>query len=168
MLSVFGGKITTFRKLSEHLVDKLQPYFEFMNSAWTQSAVLPGGDIPAADYQAYLLTIHQQYPWLDSRTIEHLTQSYGTLMHQVIGNAESITEMGQQFASTFYECEARYLIEHEWAQSAEDVLTRRTKHGLHMTQVEKEIFVQWWQTNVENGGSKSQSNRVLEESVNEL
>ncbi len=144
LLSVFGGKITTFRKLSEHLVNKLAPYFPSMGPSWTESALLPGGDIAGADFQACLLANYQAYPWLDSRTVEHLTQCYGTLMHSVIANAQSKEELGQQFAATFYEREAHYLIEHEWAQTAEDVVTRRTKHGLHMSPDEKARFVDWW------------------------
>ncbi len=144
LISVFGGKITTFRKLSEHLVNQLQPWFPSMGQAWTSSAVLPGGDIPEADYALFLQAMLQHYAWLDTGTTEHLVRCYGTLVHKVLGDAASLDDLGKKFAPYFFEREARYLVEHEWARCPDDILSRRTKHGLHMTSDQKADFERWW------------------------
>ncbi len=143
LLSVFGGKITTFRKLAEHALNQLKPYFENPGEPWTASAVLPGGDIDDADFPAFLGTIQRNYPWLEHATCEHLVRAYGTQMSAVIGGATGIAELGERFAASFYEREALYLLEHEWAQTADDILYRRTKHGVYMTEVQRNRFVDW-------------------------
>ena len=148
LVSVFGGKITTFRKLSEHLLDRLQPWFSAMGKPWTRDAKLPGGDIPDADFDAFVQAMQQHYAWLDTATTEHLSRCYGTLIHQVLADAESLDDLGEKFAPRFFEREVRYLIDHEWAASADDVLSRRTKHGLHLSTEQKRAFEDWWQRNI--------------------
>lgn len=149
LVSVFGGKITTFRKLSEHLVNRLKPWFESMGPEWTRSAILPGGDIPEADFDLFLKTTQQRYTWLDAGTTEHLARAYGTLMQDVLGDSGSVTDLGEMFAPYFFEREARYLIENEWADCTDDVLSRRTKHGLHMTAEQKVHFENWWRSQMQ-------------------
>jgi D-erythritol 1-phosphate dehydrogenase len=143
LLNVFGGKITTFRKLAEHALQKLVATFPNMGGDWTASATLPGGDIDDADVARFTARLQSQYDWLPRPLLRHYTQTYGTLTASVIDGATSLEGLGQQFGPNFYEAEARYLMAHEWAATAEDMLTRRTKHGLHMSAAQKSAFEAW-------------------------
>ena len=144
LLSVFGGKITTFRKLAEQVLDQLQPWFPHLGSSWTAAASLPGGDIDNADFDHFLIQLESQYPWLEGPVAEHLARLYGTRIHTLLKEVGNMAGLGQQFSETFYEAEARYLIAVEWAGSAEDILYRRTKHHLRMNQVQIDRFEEWF------------------------
>ncbi len=144
LLSVFGGKITTFRKLAEHALQKLQPHFPSMKPAWTSSAPLPGGDMPNGDFEFFLASFKSNHPWLPTELALHYSRLYGTRAKQLIGEANSVADLGRHFGGQFYEAEARYLRDHEWAQTAEDVLTRRTKHGLYLTPEQTIAFTKAW------------------------
>lgn len=148
LLSVFGGKITTFRKLAEQALDHLQPYFSHMGKPWTVGAQLPGGDIYDSDFEKFLVTIGRLYPWLEQQLLIHLARAYGSLMTEVLGDASDVAGLGEQFSATFYEAEASYLINNEWAKTAEDILDRRTKHGLHMTESQRRRFTIWFEARV--------------------
>ena len=143
MLSVFGGKITTYRKLAENALDKLKPYFPRMGAAWTAGAALPGGDMPNADFNAWLLEFRAGEDWLPPEVALGYCRRYGSRAAAVLGGARSLAELGRHFGGGFYEREARYLMAEEWATTAEDVLTRRTKHGLHLTPAERQAFAAW-------------------------
>ena len=144
LLSVFGGKITTFRKLSEHAMQRLAKFFPKMGGDWTRSAVLPGGDIPNADYVAFSDTLRAAYPWMPRALVNHYGHLYGARTKQIVGNATSLADLGRHFGGDLYEAEVRYLVASEWAQAADDVLMRRTKEGLHMTTEEKAAFAAWF------------------------
>ena len=144
LLSVFGGKITTFRKLSEHAMQRLAKFFPKMGGDWTRSAVLPGGDIPNADYVAFSDTLRAAYPWMPRALVNHYGHLYGARTKQIVGNATSLADLGRHFGGDLYEAEVRYLVACEWAQAADDVLMRRTKEGLHMTAEEKAAFAAWF------------------------
>ena len=144
LLSVFGGKITTFRKLSEHAMQRLAKFFPKMGGDWTRSAVLPGGDIPNADYVAFSDTLRAAYPWMPRALVNHYGHLYGARTKQIVGNATSLADLGRHFGGDLYEAEVRYLVASEWAQAADDVLMRRTKEGLHMTAEEKAAFAAWF------------------------
>ena len=144
LLSVFGGKITTFRKLAEHALEKLRPHLPGIGSPWTAGASLPGGDIADADFEGFLTGLRREHPWLPEPLARHYARLYGTRTARVIGSARSVAELGIRFGENFHECEARYLATGEWAMTPEDVLDRRTKHGLHMTQAERTAFAAWW------------------------
>ena len=144
LLSVFGGKITTFRKLSEHAMQKLAKFFPKMGGDWTRGAVLPGGEIPNADYVAFTDTLRAAYPWMPRALVNHYGHLYGARTRQIVGNATCLAELGRHFGGNLYEAEVRYLVAFEWAQAAEDVLMRRTKEGLHMTAEEKATFSAWF------------------------
>ena len=132
MLSVFGGKITTFRKLAEEAVDKLAPVLGFSGKTWTEAnAPLPGGDIANADFDGFLSAFQQSYPWLPAPLAYRLARAYGTRAAAVIGDAQGINDLGEDFGGGLYAAEARYLVEKEWAITAEDILWRRSKLGLH-------------------------------------
>jgi glycerol-3-phosphate dehydrogenase len=133
MLSVFGGKITTYRKLAEHALDKLTPFFPGMKGPWTAGAALPGGDMPDADFERFLAGLRKARPWLPEALAHHYARLYGTRSTNVIGGAADMAALGRHFGGLLYQCEIDYLRNTEWAMTAEDVLDRRTKHGLHIT-----------------------------------
>jgi len=143
LLSVFGGKITTFRKLAEHALDKLAKTFPAMGKAWTAEATLPGGDLPNADFGAFLSALRAEYPWLPADLAEHYAHLYGTRARQLLGGAKSLDALGHPHGRLLYEREVDFLRETEWAVTPADVLTRRTKHGLHMSADEKRDFERW-------------------------
>ena len=143
MLNVFGGKITTFRRLAEHALERLRTTFPKMGSEWTATGVLPGGEIEGADVPTFLDRLHRDYPWLTRDLAHHYARLYGARTKAVIGAATSMAGLGRRFGPNFYEAEARYLMAEEWAETADDILTRRTKHALHMSAGEKASFAAW-------------------------
>lgn len=145
LLNVFGGKITTFRKLAEHALQHLQPTFPKMGSDWTATATLPGGKIKGADVWEFLAHLQREYPWLPRDLMRYYARTYGALVSQVINSASSLIDLGRNFGPDFYEAEVRYLIAHEWAETASDILTRRTKHGLHMNAEQTAAFGAWFE-----------------------
>jgi glycerol-3-phosphate dehydrogenase len=132
LLSVFGGKITTFRKLAEEAVDTLARALDHNTRAWTAGVPLPGGDIPQANFERFLAGFSQQHAWLPADLAHRLARAYGTRAQHVIGNARSVAGLGRAFAPGLYEAELVYLRDAEWARSAQDVLWRRSKLGLHV------------------------------------
>lgn len=144
MLSVFGGKITTFRKLAEHALDKLAVAFPDMGSPWTSSSVLPGGDMDGADFESFLAQLCESYPGLAPDLIRHYARLYGTRTYNLLEGVSTSADLGVQFGNHLYELEARYLVNTEWAQSPADILTRRTKHALHMSAAEVAVFESWF------------------------
>lgn len=141
LLSVFGGKLTTFRKLAEAATDRLCQYFPQPRGHWTRKAVLPGGDFSSQPrLQADLL---QRYPWLPELLASRLVRCYGTDSYRILGSASSLRELGRHFLGTLYEREVQYLVRHEWAMTAEDILWRRTKQGLYASLQEIEALDRW-------------------------
>lgn len=135
LLSVFGGKLTTYRKLSETAVDGIINHFPDAGKSWTVDAALPGGDF---DNQHSLQTSLQlQYFWLPRPIINRFVRSYGTLSHKICSGVNSLEDMGQHFGAGLYQREVEYLIEHEWAVTLEDIIWRRSKLSLRLTQTEK-------------------------------
>ena len=132
LLSVFGGKITTFRKLAEEAVDKLAAALGKGAPSWTAGASLPGGDIAHANFERFLGELKQHYAWLPDDLAHRLARAYGTRVTKVIGHAHSLADLGHAFAPGLYEAELSYLRDVEWARSAQDVLWRRSKLGLHV------------------------------------
>jgi D-erythritol 1-phosphate dehydrogenase len=137
ILSVFGGKITTYRKLAEHALQKLKPYFPNMAGNWTALSTLPGGDIPAGNVDDFISSLRRKFEWMPQELILHYVRLYGTRTEKLINSAKDIADLGQHFGGTLYEAEINYLRKYEWAQSVEDILERRTKHGLHLTQQQR-------------------------------
>ncbi|WP_206997409.1 glycerol-3-phosphate dehydrogenase [Trinickia mobilis] len=132
LLSVFGGKITTFRKLAEEATDILTGALGIDAHAWTARVPLPGGDIAHARFEPFAARFAAEHPWLPAELARRYARAYGTRAARVIGNAKSLADLGHAFAPGLYESELRYLRDHEWAKSAHDVLWRRSKLGLHL------------------------------------
>ncbi|MFZ5509038.1 MAG: glycerol-3-phosphate dehydrogenase [Pseudomonadota bacterium] len=132
LLSVFGGKITTFRKLAEEALDKLLPVLGGGRGSWTAGAPLPGGDLPDADTEAFIARLRQRHPWLPEKLARRYGRAYGTRAELLLGGARSLQDLGAEIVPGLYEAEAGYLVAQEWARSAEDILWRRSKLGLHL------------------------------------
>ncbi|MCJ9427989.1 glycerol-3-phosphate dehydrogenase [Kordiimonas marina] len=138
LLSVYGGKLTTFRRLAEEAMEKLQPVLGFEAGEWTAHAPLPGGDMPGHDFPAFLTAFKARHPWLPADMADRLAVAYGTRAETVIGAARNLTDLGRNLGDGLYEAEVDYLRTHEWATSAEDILWRRSKLGLFMAKAEQE------------------------------
>lgn len=131
LLSIFGGKITTYRKLSESALSQLSNYFPAMGKPWTAHHPIVGGDIGEQSYQDWVSSIQDTYPWLDGALLTRLTNAYGTRIHFLLDGKTSMADLGTHFGSDLYQAEVEYLLRHEWARSSEDILWRRSKLGLH-------------------------------------
>jgi glycerol-3-phosphate dehydrogenase len=132
LLSVFGGKITTYRRLAEHALEKLAPHFPAAKGPWTATAPLPGGDIPDADFERYLVDRARAYPWLPGPTLHALARRHGTWMERILHGARALNDLGQDFGAGLYAREIDHFVGEEWARTADDVLLRRTKLALHI------------------------------------
>lgn len=132
LLSVFGGKITTYRRLAEAALEKLQPSFPAMGKPWTDKATLPGGDFPVNAFAAQVGSIAKKYPFLELKEARRLVRAYGTLAARILGNAKTAADLGRRFGPSLTAAEVNYLMDQEWATSADDIIWRRSKLGLHM------------------------------------
>jgi len=133
ILSVFGGKITTYRKLAEQAMAKLEPHFEVIKGDWTAGVALPGGDFPVGDFEAMVERVMSDYPFLSAFWARRLVRAYGTDAWMVLGSAASASDLGEDFGATLTDAEVKWLVAHEYARSAEDIVWRRSKLGLRMT-----------------------------------
>jgi glycerol-3-phosphate dehydrogenase len=133
LLNVFGGKITTYRRLAESALAKLQPSFPQAKGAWTARVSLPGGDFPHDGVAALIATLIGRYPFLTTYWAGRLVRAYGTETFTILGDAGSPAALGQDFGATLTEAEVRWLMTKEYATEAADVVWRRTKLGLRMT-----------------------------------
>ena len=132
MLSIFGGKITTYRKLAEHALRELAPFLPAAGPAWTAGAALPGGDMPDADFDRFLADAQARYPALPHPLLRRLARAYGTRIHRLLGSARTPADLGPDLGGGLHQAEVDYLVATEWAQTAEDILYRRSKLGLHV------------------------------------
>lgn len=143
LLSAFGGKLTTYRKLSEQALQMLSPYFPEMGDAWTADTPLPGGDLPDKNFDAWFTGLKRRFAYLPEALVLHLARCYGTDVVRLLDGVNDICDMGEHFGGVFFEKEADWLLREEWAVSSEDFLLRRTKHGLFLTPAEKSGFENW-------------------------
>lgn len=130
LLSVYGGKITTFRRLAEHALAKLAAFLPGMGPAWTARGVLPGGDV-GGDFAAFLAEQRRRYAFLPAATVARMAHAYGSRIGRVLDGARSAADLGRDLGGGLSEREAEYLVAREWARTAEDILWRRSKLGLH-------------------------------------
>ena len=132
IFSVFGGKITTYRRLAEHAMEKLKPVMGFEAGPWTGAAPLPGGDMPNADFDAFLERVRADHPWLPPTLAKRYARAYGTRLATLLGPARSLDDLGEHFGDDLYGREVDYLLKHEFARTDEDILWRRSKLRLHL------------------------------------
>ncbi|PKA45086.1 glycerol-3-phosphate dehydrogenase [Rhizobium sullae] len=144
LLNVFGGKITTFRELAERGMQRLKHIFPTMGGDWTEKAPLPGGEIPNADYETFANSLRDAYPWMPRKLVHHYGRLYGARTKNVVAGATGIQGLGRHFGGQLYEAEARYLVATEWAATADDILYRRTKHYLHLSEAQRAAFGEWF------------------------
>lgn len=136
ILSVFGGKITTYRELAEDAMDSVVEVLGADPKRWTEHAHLPGGDIPGAAFEEYCEGLFQKFAWIDEAVLHRLARAYGTRVPQILGDAKTTADLGTDFGGGLYEVEVRYLQETEFVTQAEDLLWRRSKLGLHLSDEE--------------------------------
>jgi glycerol-3-phosphate dehydrogenase len=139
LLAIFGGKITTYRRLAEQALGRLAPWFPKMFPAWTAGRTLPGGDI-GGTFDDFAAELARAYPDLPGPAIHHYARLYGTRARDLLGSARSAADLGRHFGGTLYEREVGFLRQTEWATRAADILERRTKHGLHLTRTQRDAF----------------------------
>jgi glycerol-3-phosphate dehydrogenase len=132
MLSVFGGKLTTYRRLAEQVVDKLAAYLPVRRGAWTASEALPGGALGGIGYDGYLLQMMAGHPQLPGHWIEGIVRRHGSLAERILAGARVPEDLGMHFGAGLTAREVEFLLRHEHAMDADDVLWRRTKAGLHL------------------------------------
>ena len=152
LLSVWGGKITTYRKLAEEAADGIGRVLGEQRAAWTAQASLPGGDLrawigqpqrPDIDIERFVEAVRARYAWLDPDLARRLARAYGSRIDRVLGDAGSCADLGEEVAPGLFEAELRYLCREEWAREPEDVLWRRTKRGLHCSDAERRQVAGW-------------------------
>lgn len=141
LLTVFGGKITTYRRLAEEALEHLEKFFPAAKPPWTATQELPGGDV--GHFNAFRDAMHARYPELGRELVEAVVRRHGSRAPQVFGDARFPEGLGRNFGGCLTEREVKYLVANEWAQTAEDILWRRTKSGLHMNAAQREAFAQF-------------------------
>jgi glycerol-3-phosphate dehydrogenase len=147
LLSVFGGKITTYRRLAEDAVNRLAARLGARAGPWTAGAKLPGGDLPQGSLAVFLRTVERRYPWLPPRMRRRCAHAYGTRLERVLGTASALADLGRELLPQLYEREVEYLCREEFARTAEDILWRRSKLGLHLPGTSLEPLERWLEAN---------------------
>jgi glycerol-3-phosphate dehydrogenase len=144
-LSIYGGKITTYRRLAEEALERLSPYLRSAKAreGWTAKSPLPGGDLDVSAISALAAELIRKYPFLSLAHANRLAHAYGTRAGKVLGHAKSADELGQSFGATLTEREVRYLMSSEWALTADDIVWRRSKLGLRLSPAEIAAIDDW-------------------------
>jgi glycerol-3-phosphate dehydrogenase len=142
-LSVFGGKLTTYRVLAEAAVDRVATALGGNRTAWTAGVPLPGGDLPGADFDRFQRETAARWPWLPSALCLRLARAYGTRMERILGAAKAMADLGDAVLPGLYATEIDYLLREEWACTADDILWRRSKLGLHLGPEAPAILDRW-------------------------
>ena len=143
VLSIYGGKVTTYRRLAEHVMQKLAPYFPGLKGDWTATEPLLGGDFAGASREQARDALFARYRGLPQETLRGLFRRHGMLAYEVLGDARAAADLGEHFGAELYAREVDYLVAREWARSAEDVLWRRTKAGLHLDDAQREAVARY-------------------------
>lgn len=143
LINIFGGKITTYRKLAESMMELVDDLFDKKNADWTEDVHLPGGDFAIDNKQSLLDKYINDYSFLDEKVITRLLNLYGSKITSILAEANKETDLGTHFGHGLYQTEVEYLIKNEFAYHAEDILLRRTKLGLVFDQEQKEVLNQW-------------------------
>ena len=131
LLTVYGGKITTYRRLAEVALKRLAPYFK-LGAPWTADAPLPGGEFPYDGVEALTARARGLWPFLTEPNARRMVRAYGTRLDRILGDARGLDSLGERFGEELTAAEVRYLMRHEFAETADDVLWRRSKLGLRV------------------------------------
>ncbi|GIL01812.1 MAG: glycerol-3-phosphate dehydrogenase [Alphaproteobacteria bacterium] len=143
LINIFGGKITTYRRLAETVLARIEEVLGRRGERWTAAAPLPGGDFPQTDFEGEVGRLRQTYPFLEAGHARRLVRQYGTTARAILGPARSTGELGEHFGADLYGAEVGHLIDREWARKSEDVLWRRTKCGLRLTTAQVKQLDRW-------------------------
>ena len=143
ILNIFGGKITTYRRLAQSALAKISPHFDNVGEDWTAGVALPGGDFPVDAVTALIDGLLAQYPFLDARWAKRLVRAYGTEARVILDDAKTAEDLGADFGATLTEAEVIWLMDHEYARRAEDVVWRRNKLGLRMSDQQVAMLDAW-------------------------
>jgi glycerol-3-phosphate dehydrogenase len=152
LLTVYGGKITTYRRLAEAALDRLAPSFG-ARPAWTANASLPGGDFAVDGFETLLSKTRRSWPFLREAHARRLVRAYGTRVGQILGSAKRLADLGPRLGADLTAAEVRYLMAHEWAQTADDVLWRRSKLGLRVSAEERVRLAEFMAAPMDRGGA---------------
>ncbi|MBN9216810.1 MAG: glycerol-3-phosphate dehydrogenase, partial [Mesorhizobium sp.] len=136
VLTVFGGKLTTHRKLAEHAMKELHGLRGWSDVCRTRTEVLPGGDFGAAGKASYEATVRKRFPWLPEAQVARYVQQYGTRVENLLSGVNIASDLGECFGADLYQREVDFLVSTEWAEAPDDVIWRRTKVGLRLSQGE--------------------------------
>lgn len=147
LLSVIGGKITTFRRLAESALAMLAASFPKMRGPWTAAASLPGGDLPVEGIGAWIDGVVGRHFQIDAQVVKRLCRAYGSRIEQILANVKTTADLGRQFGGGLSEREVQYLVENEWAETTEDILWRRSRLGLHLSTNQQQALTQYLNTN---------------------
>lgn len=151
ILSVFGGKITTFRRLSEQAGDMLVAKLGKGKGAWTKGAHLPGGEMQTSNFETFFKTFRKEFNWMPEELIRRYARAYGTRTRVFLRGCRRIPDLGRNLGDDVYEIELLYLIKHEWALTIEDILWRRSKLGLHVSEETKAGIADFLHAHFEGG-----------------
>ena len=146
ILNIFGGKITTYRKLAEDTMDKVAPFFSGMKGHWTAEVPLPGGDFGVNEVDRLIQRLQDDYPYLDPRWARRMIRAYGTESWDILGDTKTTQALGEDFGATLTEAEVRWLMTREYARRADDILWRRSKLGLRLSADEASKLDDWVQS----------------------
>jgi glycerol-3-phosphate dehydrogenase len=144
LLSIYGGKITTYRKLAEAALDRLALTAQGHAAGWTGKTALPGGDIALDQWDEWFASCQARWPWLPEPLLQRLTRTYGSRIEVLIGQAKRLNHLGGHFGADLYQAELRYLRDHEWTRDAQAALWRRTKLGLRLSAQERQAVEAWF------------------------
>jgi len=143
LINIFGGKITTYRKLGESMMDLVEQELGERGPAWTAGRALPGGDFPVDGFADLVRDTHGRYAFMELDVVQRLCRHYGMLAPDILGDAKTLNDLGRDFGHGLYEREVHYLLSREWAKSAEDIIFRRTKLGVRMEKAQIEALDDW-------------------------
>lgn len=146
LINVFGGKITTYRRLSEIVLEKVEDALGRRGGKWTAQASLPGGNFPGDDIEGEVGRLCRDYPFLQASHARRLVRYYGTRSRTILGSATTVADLGKHFGFDLYAAEVDYLMDNEWAERVDDVLWRRTKCGLRFAQEEVLCLARWMES----------------------
>lgn len=147
LLNVFGGKITTFRRLAEEALEKLGTALNPNSGPWTSNAKLPGGDFPVEQFANMKKRMQEKFSQIDADLIARFARNYGTLAENMLAGVKGPDDLGVHFGGELFQVEVEYLLRNEWAMTVEDILWRRTKLGLKLKPEEVDKLSQWLQNN---------------------
>ena len=142
LVNLYGGKLTTYRRVAEEIVDKVAKFF-VPARGWTEQGVLPGGDLGGETIEQFRASAKKRWAFLDEDHLNRLVSAYGSRVERIIGTAQKRADLGEDLGETLTAAEVRYLMQHEWAETADDVLWRRTKLGLKFSKPQKQALAQF-------------------------